>query len=243
MSYSILYNAVFLKSERGITPVILHGDNNVYDTDGNGRATRRSRDWSCFDNRLADSEENLIAKCEKFSEDAEIWRVRGRIVNGLALTRWMKTGIKNALTVEQVLALNELSSIYCYVWGWDKTGYAGRRCNQWVSTTEQFDAWIDEAKAYVANRKEDEGLFFVVRFGKEGIRTRKPAEDGKYVVEITVKNGTIMYVKKVDADKINLDTNLNKAHHYSRMATAQAMVNKYQNALQARGCSVRIIKL
>lgn len=180
MSYSILYNSVFLKSERGITPVVLKGDNNVYDTDGHGRAVRRARDWACFDNRLADTEENLLAKVAQFDDDDEIWWYHGRFVNGSGLRRWMKNGIKNAVPMEALLENNRQNHVSCYVSVWGAERYEGRFCNEWISTTEAFDNWIDKAKEFVANCSKDWSPFYVVKFQSEEIRaltvSRKPSD-------------------------------------------------------------------
>ena len=178
MSYSILYNSVFLKSERGITPVVLKGDNNVYDTDGHGRSVRRARDWTCFDNRLANTEEELIARVSELEDMDEIWWHHGRYVNGAGLLRWMKNGIKNAVPIEALLENNRQNHVSCYISVWGPERYEGRFCNEWISTTEAFDSWIDKAREFVATCNKDWSPFYVVKFQSEDIRaltvSRKP---------------------------------------------------------------------
>ena len=59
MSYSLMYNWQFLKSEEGITPVVLMGDNNVTTSTwmGNHWGEKRARSWYCIFGYLGVSEE------------------------------------------------------------------------------------------------------------------------------------------------------------------------------------------
>ena len=46
MSYEIVYSRNFIKTNRGILPLVLTGSNNDYTW--TGRRWRRSRSWACF---------------------------------------------------------------------------------------------------------------------------------------------------------------------------------------------------
>lgn len=49
MSYSIIYDQQFVKLSNGkFIPMILSGDNNVYEVGTRNRVGKRSRDWSCW---------------------------------------------------------------------------------------------------------------------------------------------------------------------------------------------------
>ena len=221
MSYSILYNSVFLKSERGITPVVLKGDNNVYDTDGHGRSVRRARDWACFDNRLADTEENLLAKVEQFDDDDEIWWYHGRFVNGSGLRRWMKNGIKNAVPIEALLENNRQNHVSCYVSVWGPERYEGRFCNEWISTTEAFDTWIDKAKEFVATCNKDWAPFYVVKFQSEDIRALVASHEPNDKVVLKSSRG---YVCAVTDDNVSWSKDVHIALEMTA-AEARALLN------------------
>lgn len=208
MSYTLLYNSVFLKSERGITPVILSGDNNVYDTDGHGRTLRRSRDWHCFDNKLAVSEEELMKRVEELKDSEEIWQRNGRVVTGKGVITWMRNGIKNAASLEDVLKNNRLTSVSCAVSVWGRDRYEGRHCSCNVSTTEAFDSWVDEAKAYVSTLDADHNAFFIVKFPREKVRslTKSSVQEGK----VLIKSKTL-YLKEVKPDGLNWTDDIHDA--------------------------------
>ena len=171
MSYRILYNSVFLKSKLGITPVVLSGDNNVYDTDFRGRSVRRSRDWSCFMNCIAQPKDKLLEIAHSFDQDEEVWRRHNQLVTGAGIVRWMQTGIRTAMTVEEVLAVNKEPTMICYVSRWeaDSSIVPKRECQKIVQTTAEFDAWIEEARQFTADHT-DGNNFYVVKFWKEDIR-------------------------------------------------------------------------
>lgn len=183
MSYRILYNSVFVKSELGITPVILSGDNNVYDTDGHGRSIRRSRDWGCFQNRLAESEEKLLAEAKRFYEDDEVWRKKGHTVTGAGLVRWMQNGVRTAMTLEDIFRINGISRVLCYIIRWeaDESSRSKRVCQKYVLSTEDFDTWVKEAKQFAAEHKDGYN-FFIVNFVRENIHKKEKRADADMVI-------------------------------------------------------------
>lgn len=215
MSYRILYNAIFLRSQKGITPVVLSGDNNVYDTDGHGRSIRRSRDWGCLNNFLAESADTLMAFAEKFSPDDEIWRYHRRLVNGPALVRWMTTGIKNAVSVEDLLKNNRQNHITCYISVWGRDRYAGRFCCEELNTTEALDAWIDEAKRFVASCDDDMAPFYIIKFETEDIRPLTVSGTTKKVI---IKS-SYGYLSEITPDSLQWDADI---HHALEMDALDA---------------------
>ena len=60
MSYTILYNTIFLRSGEGITPCVLIGSNNCYDASNR----RRDRSWSIFLNQPGTTEKTLLTAIE-----------------------------------------------------------------------------------------------------------------------------------------------------------------------------------
>lgn len=242
MSITILYNSVFLRSARGITPVILSGDSNVYDVDGHGRATRRERHWCCFDNKLAVSEDELMKRVEGLRESEEIWRRWNRIVDGEGLIRWMRKGIRNATSVEDVIAANGFPSLFCCISVWGREHYGGKKLFRDVSTTEEFDEWVDEAKEYVNSLDANHDAFYLVKFPCEIVRTT-PMESGSWVVELRYENGRVCYMQRLRNGMMQTTGQKEKAMHYSTKQNAERAYRKVSDALAARGVVTHIYPL
>lgn len=183
MSYCIEYGRQFIKSEEGITPCWLHGDNNVSDihVGPSGRSTeRRSRDWSVFQNMLGTTEAALLAEVEKWMNGPyeEHWKRHGKWVDDAALRRWVITGCKNAATVEDILAANPaIRSLHCYCSVW--RGYNCAIENEVkVKTTEELDQWIRDVKKQTSVYQNVE-YFPIIDFGTESLKAPlKPQRDG-----------------------------------------------------------------
>ena len=96
-----MYASQFIRTETGITPCILAGSNNVWEA-GN---KRRVRNWSCFRNLVDVSAERLMKEAESMigSEYQEHWKANNKWVDDAGLMRWMKSKIKGAATVEDIM--------------------------------------------------------------------------------------------------------------------------------------------
>lgn len=172
MSYTIEYNRQFIRSETGITPVWLSGDNNVWE--GPSQHMRRCRSWSCFGNLLGASESELMefAKSLTGGQFQEHWKKNGKYLDDAALLRWMKQGIKTAATLEEILAANSMRCVSVYLSNWDEKYHNVRELNEYCSTTDELDAWIAKAKTrmYQVRAKEGCSSYPVINFGREDIK-------------------------------------------------------------------------
>ncbi len=164
MSYTIEYQTVFLRSANGITPCVLFGSNNVYETD-----RRRSRSWYVFNKLVGVSAEELEAALAEMFGSSEHWMRNGKWVDDKGLVSWFKHHMKNAQTVEQVLGANRhMGTIRCYASDANVPGLDRR-----VRTTKELDAWIAEYR--------DAGSpgFPRVDFGQETIKRSKTTEENE----------------------------------------------------------------
>jgi hypothetical protein len=116
MSYDIVYERNFLKMEDGrIIPLVLVGANNVYDSywSGNRSYYKRTRDWACLfvspSGSIAHTPEGLldVARSSTGGVYQEHFKFRNKWIDDAGLLRFVKNGIKRALTIEE---LNELSA-------------------------------------------------------------------------------------------------------------------------------------
>ena len=154
MSYPILYNRIVVRSNSGYTFLVLMGDNNVYDA--NNR--RRSRDWSIMARGANEQEilEHFQSCCG--SKYQEHFVFRGKWVDDAALMRWAKSGLKNAHSVEEVVEATRCA-LHCYI-VYSPTescelpegitsaasyGVWRRTLDEYVKTTDEFDAWFRKA--------------------------------------------------------------------------------------------------
>ena len=152
MSYTIEYDRQFIRSELGITPVWLSGDNNV--TTGYGRRERRVRNWHVFMSLLACTKEELLAAVEPMKGGyQEHWKKGGRWVDDAGLTRWVENGCKAAASIEGIISQNCLSWIRCSLLDYSDGGYGKTTHEEKITTTEAFDAWIQEIKPLITTGK------------------------------------------------------------------------------------------
>lgn len=149
MSYTIVYNKFFLKSSNGYTFVVLHGDNNVWETN-----KKRARDWNIWDLNL--TAEEMTRKYESFTESDELFQYNGKWYGNKDLNRMIERGIKSAISIEEFLAATGLTrlrsrlNVICNDVPYGHSGHSVWECEKDIQTTEQFDEWLKE----IAERKD-----------------------------------------------------------------------------------------
>lgn len=196
MGYTIEYCRVFIRSQSGITPVILDGASNAYDTFPN---LRRERRWKCFMDLFGVSEEELMKVAHDIakSKDSILWYRNGREYRCSDIIRWMRDGISSADTLENILWENRLRSVFCYVAYQEGTNFV-KLLEQSCFDTESFDAWIKEAKQKIEELYPEHRCFPIIRFWSENIHARpKILRSGKPII---IKYGLESYVSKIDVD-------------------------------------------
>ena len=105
MSYEIVYSKQFIKVESGIIPLVLAGSSNCWDANN-----RRERSWGVFFNGFAkrimttDEITQYIEKLATTSSTQEFFVKGGKWITASELKAFFKSGIKNAKTIEQIIA-------------------------------------------------------------------------------------------------------------------------------------------
>lgn len=182
MSYTIEYEHQFIRSNAGITPCWLAGDNNVTEMTSGGRE-RRARDWSVFHNLLGVTQEEILKAIEPFLGGyGEHWMRNGKWVDDDALIRWVKSNCKKAMTIEEILKANCLRSITCYLSVWKGNSWEQRQNSVYVHSDEEFDKWVAEAKECIRTKADDERIYPVIDFVREKLMHVTPVLSEKVVL-------------------------------------------------------------
>ena len=180
MSYSIMYNWAFIRSNEGITPVVLMGDNNVTERHwyGNRWGERRARDWDCFRNLIGVSEQEFLDDLNSMTGGPyqEHWMRNSKWVDDAAMMRWGKKAVQEAAPIEDILNLNRRNSVQCYLSVWDTEFNHSYENRQNIKTTEELDAWIRKCKEIIGNSNEipKKSFYPVIDWGMEYIRRPSP---------------------------------------------------------------------
>lgn len=211
MSYTIEYDHQFIRSASGITPCWLCGDNNVTEMTFRGRE-RRARDWSIFHNLLGTTEEDILKSIEPtLGGYGEHWQRNGKWVDDAALIRWVKTNCKNAMTIEEILRTNAMSSITCYLSVWKGNSWAVRENLTYVRSSEEFDAWVTTAKERIRTKADDERIYPVVDFIREKLTHTKPI----LAENVVLRKGNA-YLAELKDGYISWDKDIKKAMVFTR---------------------------
>lgn len=255
MGHTILYNWQFLRSQEGITPVILAGCSNVTTQTWSCKCDRYferlERSWYCLFNMIGVSEEDFFTEVNKClgTTYQEHWKYKGKWINDQGFVRWAENAVKSAVTLEDVLLQNSPIhlSVECYVTVWPKeteTGWGKDTLNKSVHTTQELDDWIVQAKKIIREAQaENRSAYPIIKFSKEKFTRGKAIPP-----HLILKYGKKQYVSRIGYDErgdINTvaytigDSVTTKACIFDRDQYKELMSNK--NAFLLKGTSIAAI--
>lgn len=206
MSYDICYDRKFIRSGLGITPMWLVGSNNCTEPHWvHGRLyQRRERYWSPLFNMVGVDPDTLIQKAQTYCRynDPEHFVFRGKWLHNREWMAWVSTGIKNAVTIEELLEAAGYSAFTAKLSVWKMNAEKGWHDQMpdeqkaRIRTTKELDDWIEAARQRVENRDEGEDVYYCIDFNSnEPIPLRATLKHQEYpVVAKFGKN----YVLRVD---------------------------------------------
>lgn len=188
MSYEIVYAKQFIKTKNYIIPIVLTGSNNCYMYYG-GREIRE-RDWTVLSNNLfgltAEQLKDTIQKewIDKTTYD-EFFKCNGKWVHSKELKNFIDTGIKKALTIEEIKESTGYST-KCALSIW-KNHENHHELEEYIHDNETFEQWIEKAQKRYNNKKETEQVYFCIKWD-----TIKPlkAYNTQINGQVLVKYGT-----------------------------------------------------
>lgn len=152
MSYTIVYRKCFLRLNGsflndGITryiPLILCGDNNVYES----ATGKRCREWYPLFSRskIMMTESELIKETENIDPNAEYFVYNSKWLHGKDIKDFVKYGIQNAKSIESLRASSHGLSILLYCT--EKTnGYGMKTTNMfYANTSNEIITWLNNHK-------------------------------------------------------------------------------------------------
>lgn len=230
MSYAILYNWQFIRSQEGLTPVILMGDNNLTESVwmGNHWGERCVRDWSCLFNMIGVSDEEFMSAIQGMTGKTyqEHWKRSGKWVDDKALVNWAKNACKNAASIEEIKDENWNISIDALLSVW-KEHENSKMLEKSIDSTAALDEWICEVKKMSAElRNTGHAVYPIIKFGREDI-TRHSARAKHTPKKVVIKSS---YGYLVDYEESEYDNSISSSHW--RHVIKEAMVMDYDKAVE-----------
>ena len=150
MSHTIVYRKCFLRLDGDHTtdgktrylPLILCGDNNVYES----ATGKRCRDWGSLFPRLTipATESELIDQVKAIPDDAECFVYNSKWLHGRDMKDFVSYGIRHAKTIEELKLSSQGVSLLLYYIEKSDNGYGAHTCDMlYAKTSEDIVTWIE----------------------------------------------------------------------------------------------------
>ena len=197
MSYSIIYGRQFVKTTKGIIPMILSGSNNCTEFI-QGREVLE-RNWypmtlSNKDKRIAIPAEELLERARAISTgdgaDYEFAKQGGKWLYCKDVLKWVESGIRNAMNIERINFFRPNTPLYgrIVVWRGDKRETVH---NCYCKTTQELEAFAEEMESawevYGSDKTVTEFYPYLSFEGREPLSIEKMAslsDDEPVVVKV-----------------------------------------------------------
>lgn len=179
MSYEILYNKQFLKTQEGkYIPIILSGSNNCYQVQWNGKE-RRSRKWSICNMphwcnyKIDFTEEELLKEQEQWLDREQFYVVNGKYVNGKQWYNLVKNAIKNAKTIEE-LDQYDRPVAYLHIWKNDNgKSFDSHTDRIKLNNSQDLQDFIKMYNERLKEKQNNEAIYPVIDFRVEKFKHQK----------------------------------------------------------------------
>ncbi len=188
MSYEIIYDRVFIKTDRYLVPLVLMGSSNCYEFI-NGREVRE-RSWQelSFTRNFSFTEKELLTIISNLSIGSDCIRYNGKYISDMKA--WMLRGIKEAKSLEDILDASGLPELMCRLVVPTEPLYCGTRM---VASDKELNSAIDEL---LTLREEHKGSYINFCFPtREKLKRPKRNVQG----EVVAKKGN-RYLSGIDSE-------------------------------------------
>ena len=230
MSYDIIYGRQFIRTTRGIIPLVLGGANNC--TMFYGGKEIRDRHWFVpyEDDWIDCPEADLLEKAEKRlggpgRSEEECLVIGSKWVNCGEFLRYLRNGVKNAHSIEEICRLIPGQYLSCVLSHYkDFSDPWERELQHEIRTTPELELWIDHAK----KRKKEllaDGMAkcVCICITLQGIQplcidraTKSSGLSGAVLVKY--KNN---YVERVDGRRVQLSSGIARALEFESIEDAK----------------------
>ena len=199
MSYEILYDRKFIRTTRGIIPMILSGSNNCTEQmwSRSGRSyERRERHWWAWipkslpvmDNTETDYLNKIASICEGNDPDRELFRWNGNWLTYGQWLRWFKNGCSASATIEEYLSQNRTQSFVGHIRIYTEEAWVQRELEEYIHTTAKLESWLDRANERVkqisAEQQNALDVYICLSFsGNEALKVRSRSVEGEVVAK------------------------------------------------------------
>lgn len=238
MSYSIVYARTFIKTARGIIPLVLSGSNNCTHFQ-NGREVR-DREWHIYNNQLLGlSEPNFMKTVNKMfagcngTDQLFVWH--NKWVYGNQIEAWFRRGVREARPIEDILRINPGAVIIAHIAVTDRESLrVNRAFSAMLHTTDELDHWMEEARDEAEKLKSDNNSACVyMGFATpEPLKIPHPTHTEPVVAKFRGK-----YVEEVSSDRISCSADINDA-----IVFATAKEAEEQCSIWAKRYTIKYVK-
>ncbi len=170
MSYTIVYGRQFLRTSRGIVPLALYGDNNVWEWNNK----RRARSWGIFYSEsmleLPDKDFMEFVRELHSEHQKECFKFGGKWVDGKGAIKFFANGVKAATTIENIVKCLPHQSLRCFLSVYRDLVHSTELMSSGIRTTEDLEAWIDKARIRKAELSDCYASLRIEFEGTEPIR-------------------------------------------------------------------------
>lgn len=222
MSYTIFYDRRFIKiPDHGYIPMVQMGDNNVFEISGYRGREIPEKTWFVLNTlttkQIIFSESEIMQMASHLEEDVEhgnIAKTRYTFFKPGEITKWFKSGIKNARTLEEYISWGNTLTLEVYI--------EEKRHLFYPTTTEEL---LNEILMYqLANQKInvyfEERQFKIPRRPQK--KEHKSSEEFPYVIET---NGGYLY--KMGKRRIYSTYYPSDARKFKTAKEAKKYIEKY----------------
>lgn len=163
MSWEIVYGKQFIRTNKGIIPLMLNGSNNCW------QGGKRERNWNVMFSRFYDkyiyTEQEIMNIIDYMCKNAdyEEWfktSYSGSFLNNEELKKFYKNAIKKALTVEEIMKYSYATLMVSFCDLSEHSPVVSMQ--EYIKTTEQLENWIKNA---LEKRVDKSSQFLNIRFG------------------------------------------------------------------------------
>lgn len=202
MGYTIVYARTFVKTTKGIIPLVLHGSNNCTEF-VNGREVRE-RSWDIYHDKLCELPEDKFMETvhsmfAHLNPDDQLFKWNNKWLCAGQIEQWFKRGVRDARSIEDILHDNPRVCVR------GKVVVNNSDCSEqkvlhdrFFNTTNELEEWVARASEEVG-KQSSEGNHAYLHIG---FTTRHSLAYHPYISEPVVAKMVDGYISNVNETEL-----------------------------------------